>query len=126
MNSMKTFDDDELERLLSTKTFAQLSDEECDFVLKKLGSEEQYNAMRRVTLALITSKVDLSPDPDILPSLKKKMADTRERSGLSLMGLFSFNVPAYASLLLIIFTSVVTWFVSRNKVADLHHHSWKW
>jgi hypothetical protein len=115
MNSMKTFDDDELERLLSTKSFGQLSEDEKDFVLKKLGSEEQYHAMRRVTLALITSKADLSPDPDILPSLQKKMSEARHHSSFSLAGLFSFRIPAYATVLLIIFTSVVTWFASRDK-----------
>lgn len=113
---MKTFDDDELERLLSAKTFGQLSEDERDFVLKKLGSEEQYAAMRRVTLALITSKADLSPDPDILSSLQKRMYEGKQGADFSIARLFSFRIPAYASILLIILTAALTWFASRHKV----------
>jgi hypothetical protein len=98
MNDMKAFDqEDRIERLLESKTFQQLNEEERMLVLKALGSEEQYNAMRGVTLALITSKVDLSPDPQTLRSLKNKMDQERINSWSSVL---TFRVPAYAALLL--------------------------
>jgi hypothetical protein len=98
MNDMKEFDqEDRMERLLESKTFQQLNDEERTLVLKALGSEEQYNAMRRVTLALITSKVDLSPDPQTLQSLENKMDQEKKNSWSNIL---TFRVPAYAALLL--------------------------
>lgn len=114
---MKPFDQEErIERLLETKTFAELTEEERNFVLKELGSEEQYAAMRRVTLALITSKVDLSPDPAILHSLQQKMTSTSQR--FSFNDIFTFRIPGYASLLLIGITALLTWFFSHEKTID--------
>ena len=95
---MKAFDDEEkIEKLLEAKTFQQLNDEERTLVLKILGSEEQYHAMRRVTLALITSKVDLSPDPQTLRSLEDRMDQAKK---FSWSHVFTFRVPAYAAFLL--------------------------
>ena len=114
---MKPMDREEkIEKLLETKAFAELTEEERSLVLKELGSEEQYAAMRRVTLALITSKADLSPDPEILHSLQRKMTSTSKRFSLS--DIFTFRIPGYASILLIGVTALSTWFFSHEKTFD--------
>ena len=58
-----------IEALLESKAFGELTAEEKEFVLKELGSEEQYHVLRKIGAALVAEKADLSPDPRVLTKL---------------------------------------------------------
>jgi hypothetical protein len=88
--------EERLEHLLSAKAFDALTAEEKLFVIDELGSEDQYNVMRKVSLALITSKVDLSPDPHILTALEQRMKPEKQ---FGLVAVLNIRFPAYAFVL---------------------------
>jgi hypothetical protein len=102
-------DIDRLDNLLGSKTWNELTAEEKTFVIEELGSEEQYNALRKVSLALVhTPKADLSPDPSIEKALKKKLKEKHSTATLW-QSVFQFKVPAFASALLLILTAASSW-----------------
>jgi len=105
-----------LEQLLATKDWLALTDEEKEFIIEALGSEEQYQALRKVGDALVSvSKTNLSPNPSVLKTLRKKMAARHEVSQtLPLNWLTSMRVPAFVSLLLIIIAGVAGWLLGQS------------
>ncbi|RAW03376.1 hypothetical protein [Pseudochryseolinea flava] len=109
--------EDKLDELLVSKSYGELTNEEKLFVEEELGSAEQYNAMRKVSLALITSKSDLSPDPFIVKSLQNKMYDHRASKGRS--SLFVRAVPAYATALMIVVASAISWFLASRQMQPI-------
>jgi hypothetical protein len=102
--------------LLVSKTFEQLDEDERTLVLKELGSEQQYNAMRRISLALITSKVDLSPDPQTLRALEAKLHETNHAQTVSIVSMLTLRIPAYVSALLVVATVFITWAIHDRAV----------
>lgn len=114
-----------LEELLINKSYHELTAEEQLFVQEELGSEAQYTAMRKVSLALITSKVDLSPDPFIVKSLQGHM---RERQTATKRSLFTWQMPAYATLVLVISVGMFSWWLGSRqqtptvKIVELIKH----
>lgn len=84
-----------LEDLLASKTFAELSAGEKSFVLKELGSEEEYNSLRKVSSALVADKADLSPDPRTLHSLRRELRNTRSRESWASRFL-AWQIPGYS------------------------------
>lgn len=101
-----------LEALLASKAFEALTPDEKVFVLEELGSEEQYNGMRKIEQALKEAAVDVSPDPAILQSLRYRMKQQAPSAGIA--RLFNVKFPAYATVLLIILFSAVSWWVGKG------------
>jgi hypothetical protein len=107
-------DIDRLERLLESKTWNELTAEEKTFVIEELGSEEQYNAIRKVSLALVSMhKADLSPDPSLEKKLRKKLAEKHAVAPLW-QSVFQLRVPALASALLVIVTALTSWYFGKQ------------
>src|SRR5687768_4108044 len=104
--------EDKLDALLKNKSYQELTEEEQMFVLEELGSAAQYNAMRKVSLALITSKVDLSPDPFIVKSLQQHM---HERRAVVRGSFFTWQIPAYATFTLVVVVGVFTWWLGSRQ-----------
>lgn len=104
--------EDKLDALLKNKSYQELTKEEQTFVQEELGSEAQYNAMRKVSLALITSKVDLSPDPFIVKSLQQHMHEQRVVVRESF---FTWKMPAYATFVLVVVVGVFTWWLGSRQ-----------
>lgn len=103
---------EKLEELLSSKTFDELTLSEKELVLNELGSEEQYEAMRKIGVTLVKRTAGLSPDPKILKSLQHYMHG--QQNGFTLAGAFTFRMPVYASVLLIILFSIAAGVISRK------------
>lgn len=104
--------EDKLDALLINKSYQELTKEEQLFVQKELGSEAQYDAMRKVSLALITSKVDLSPDPFIVKSLEQHM---RARRSAESKSIFMWQMPAYATFTLVVIVGLFTWWLGSRQ-----------
>lgn len=104
---------EKLEELLSSKPFDKLTASEKELVLSELESEEQYEAMRKIGITLAKKTADLSPDPQILISLQRRMGDGKKASVIYEM--LSWQAPAYMTVLLIGVFSAVTWFISKEQ-----------
>jgi hypothetical protein len=89
-----------MERLLESKSFAQLNAEEKEFVLREAGSEGEYNLLRKISTALVAEKADLSPDPQTLRRLQRSMSDMRGISWYE--AALTYKVPAYAVVLIML------------------------
>jgi hypothetical protein len=89
-----------LEALLAQKDFNDLSVEDRSFVVKELGSEEQYNAMRKISLALVMHRADLTPDPGTLPRLKDALKQRRNPADI-FASLFLKPVPSFVVIILV-------------------------
>lgn len=106
-----------LEALLASKSFDALTPDEKIFVLEELGSEERYHAMQRIDRALKKMTVDVSPDPAIIQSLQYRMKRSASHSGIALM--LGVRFPAYATVLLIVLFSAVSWWVGRSPSKEI-------
>ena len=110
---MKT-EDEKLEDLVSTKLFANLSVEEKQFVLNVLGSEEEFNTLRRIHASLRDHLVVTSVEaaPDVLIALQRKLRESKKGSFL-LPAILQFRIPAYAALVLAAMVGFLTAMVSN-------------
>jgi hypothetical protein len=110
---------DRLEHLLETKTWSELTAEEKSFVVEELGSEEQFNAMRKVGHALVSMhKADLSPDPSIERVLKNKLKEKHTHS-FSWQSVVQLKMPALTSALLIVLTAIVSWYAGKGFTVNM-------
>src|SRR6266850_7571354 len=102
---MKT-DEEKLEDLVSAKSFGDLSDSEKRFVLDRLGSEEQFNALQRIHAHLLDrpNVMPVEPAPSVLMALRRKLRETMKDS-LSPFSILRVKIPAYAALLIALITS---------------------
>jgi hypothetical protein len=82
-----------MEELLELKSFAELTEDEREFVLHELGSAQEYDALRKISAALVADKADLSPDPRVLRNLKSRMNKGQETWYRQVL---TYKVPAYA------------------------------
>lgn len=111
---MKT-EEEKLEDLVSTKSFANLSAEERQFVLDVLGSEEQFNTLQRIHESLRDQPVvaSVEPAPDVLIGLQRMLRETKKGSFL-LPAILQFKIPAYAALILAAMVGSLTAMVSNG------------
>jgi hypothetical protein len=108
--------EERIEDLLQQKDYWQLTDAEKDIVIEILGSEEQYQLMRKVNEALVANRTDLSPDPAIRNRLQSL---TRTRATQSAFAtILTFKVPAYAMVLVAIFAFVVAAMINDGTSED--------
>src|SRR6186713_3233990 len=105
--------EEKIEELLSSKRFDELTLPERELVMQELGSEEHYEAMRKIGVTLVKKTTGLSPNPKILKSLQQHMLEQNQTRS-QLTGLLTFRIPAYASVLLILLFSTITWLISKN------------
>ena len=82
-----------MEALLESKAFDELTGEEREFVLKELGSEEQYHVLRKISAALVAEKADLSPDPRVLTRLRGELKKNAPVPWFRQV--IDYRVPAY-------------------------------
>jgi len=108
---------EKLEELLSSKSFDELTPAEKELVFLELGSEAQYEAMRKIGVILVKKTAGLSPDPEILKSLQSSVRE--QKRGTFIMNMLTVRIPLYAPLTLIIFVSLAAW-ISGNKVNPPH------
>jgi hypothetical protein len=111
---MKT-NEERLEDLLSSKLFQNLNEEEKQFVLDVLGSEEQYKALQRIDASLLDHSLELSiaPEPEVLISLKQKLRDSNRKS-FFLNPIVQFRIPAYAAFIFAAMTAFVVLISSHS------------
>jgi hypothetical protein len=110
---MQITNEERLDALTKVKSFQSLTEDERSFVLQELGSEKQYAAMRKVSLALITSRVELSPDPTTIAALKARMADHRQERAADTI--WSWRMPAYATALIVVLMSTLSWWIGSSQ-----------
>lgn len=102
---------EKLEELLSTKAFDELTWSEKELVLSELGSEEQYEVMRKIGNTLMKGNI-LTPDPQIIKSLQQKMRDEKRTSVV--YQLLSWQAPAYVTVFMVAACCTFTWFVTKK------------
>ncbi len=94
--------EDELERLVREKEFGALTESEKKRVLETIGSEEEYEAMRKIELAMSDSSLrsTLEPDKEILRALHHRMR--KQRVPFEWGNILHVKIPAYAAMLVTI------------------------
>jgi hypothetical protein len=101
--------DERIEELIQTRGWNELTPDEKKLIGELIGTEEQYEAMRKVTLGLsAVPKSDLDPSPAVLKSLRQTLRRQKGTSGF-LAPVFSFRIPAYAVVLLLTAGVFITW-----------------
>jgi hypothetical protein len=111
--NMQISNEERLDALMKVKSFQALTEDERSFVIQELGSEKHYTAMRKVSLALITSRAELSPDPSTIAALQSRMADQQqERAAVTI---WSWKMPAYATALIVVLTSTISWWIGSSQ-----------
>ena len=106
----------QLEYLMQSKSFSELSELEQQFVLQETGSEEAYVALRKADQALrFSSPAELTPDPGVLISLQKQFRQKHKKENF-LIYIMQFRMPAYATSLLILLGCFVTWLLTGLQV----------
>jgi hypothetical protein len=113
---MDISEEDKLENLLQSKTWSELTDDERQFILAKLGNEEVFTSFRKVDLALNRfSKSKINPRADTLRALRNTVREQKQ-SKSALSAIFNFKIPAYAAVLALIAISLGSWFfLSSNQ-----------
>jgi hypothetical protein len=103
-----------LDELTQRKAYHQLSPAEKERVLKVIGSEEQYNILRKVSQALVADKADLSPDPDIIENLKGRLARRHRKNAFQRV--IGFRVPAYAAVAMIVMAVLSSFYLAKDEI----------
>jgi hypothetical protein len=93
-----------IERLLQTKSFEELSEDEKVVVLRELGSAHQYQLMQKVDQALVNQKADLLPDPLILSKLIQHQSKVKHTPG-ALNRVLAYRVPAWSVAAVVLITA---------------------
>jgi hypothetical protein len=106
-----------MEELLETKSFEELNEVEKTFVLREIGSEEQYKMLRKVSVALVTN-ADLSADPDILFNLQKKLKNTKPTFHWS--SVLNYRMPAYLAVILVGVCAIIFWLSFTPEKTNSH------
>jgi hypothetical protein len=103
--------EEELESIIRQKNFASLTEEERALVLRSIGSEEEYEAIRKIELAMSDPglRSNLQPDAKTLRVLNDRMK--KQQAAFDWRTIFQIKVPAYAAVLGIILISIVTYTV---------------
>lgn len=98
--------EDELENIIRQKDFASLTEEEKALVLQSIGSEEEYEAIRKIELAMADPRLrsNLEPDVKTLHALQGRMK--KQPAAFEWGTIFQVKVPAYAAVLGLIMISI--------------------
>ena len=112
---MKREEEERMERLLSETTFERLAVEEREWVIRMLGSEEKFSALQKVEHALSGPELrsNLEPEKRVLDSLKRTM-QSKSQNEPAWYSFLSMKVPAYVTALLVIFSSGVAGWITKN------------
>ena len=91
-----------INELAEAKTWQELTAEERMLILKYLGSEEAYQALRKVNAVLGEMKSDISPQAKTLATLQHRLRETRKPIRPAAVAILFFKTPAYVSALMIL------------------------
>ena len=108
-------EEEKLEELILEKSFGQLNVAERHFVVSKMGSEEEYTAMRKME-TLLRDRMrapGVQPKSRGLNSLKEKMRAIHAQESLW-RKIVAFKIPAYTAVLVIL---VVVWLMKTTTPA---------
>jgi hypothetical protein len=107
--------DEKLEYLIHSKNWTELNREEREFVIAKLGSEEEFKSLQKVDALLNqTRSPELAPDPAVLSALQKKFQEKKVPANWYAT-MLSFRIPAIASALLIAIAFMIGWYSNANE-----------
>lgn len=108
--------EDKLEYLIQTKNWSELTPEEKQLAIEKLGSEEVYQTFRKIETSFIhEGKSDLLPAENVLSSLKKEFRGRYTR--VSIFERFvEYRIPAYAAALLALIIVTLAFYAGKQSV----------
>jgi hypothetical protein len=109
--------DKRLNELAEARNWLDLTPEERTFVLKELGSEEAYQALRKVNAGLREIKSDALPRPATLAALQHRMRESRKPVRHAPLPFLFFKTPAYLSALMILLAIFVGMTIGRSSVS---------
>jgi hypothetical protein len=99
-----------LERLLRSKDFHQLTTDELELVRAEIGSEEEYELLRKAEFGLEKSfvgRTKITVHPAILKKIKSSW---RQENAVSWYHLLKINsLPNYATILLLVAIGYIGW-----------------
>jgi len=104
--------EDYIDRLIATKQFSELTSEELAFVMREVGSEEQYVALQKVHSVLnSSSSTHLTPRVSTQQLLQDRFSQQYARHSLWRSLAFT-TIPAYAVILLLSSGVFLTWMLT--------------
>lgn len=107
---------EEIDLLIQTKKWNELSPEERGRVEQLVGGEEAYDRLRVLFFAMEKSDtLNMRPSPDTLKALKRKFRE-HHRVANPLASVLSFKLPAFAAIMLMVILSVASWYVAKRSV----------
>jgi hypothetical protein len=113
---------DEFEELLGSKEWTDLTDDERALALTHVQSESDYQAMRKITVALEGHpRARISPDKNILPVLKKRMAK-QPAYPRWLVTAFGHKMPVHSVSTSIILALIVGWAIGSQQTVKPEVH----
>ena len=101
---------EKLEQLLRCKAFHQLTTDELELVRAEIGSEEEYELLRKAEKGLEKSfagKTKMTVSPEILKKIKSRWAQDRNVSWSHMWKMSS--LPNYATILLLLVIGYIGW-----------------
>ncbi|HWA33347.1 MAG TPA: hypothetical protein VG737_04415 [Cyclobacteriaceae bacterium] len=100
-------DEDELESIIRQKDFASLTEKEKALVLQSIASEEEYEAIRKIELAMSDKSLRSTLDPDsrTLDVLKGRLK--KQPAAFDWRTIFQVRIPAYVAALGLILISAL-------------------
>jgi hypothetical protein len=110
--------EEELESIIRQKDFAALTGEERELVLQTIGSEEEYETIRKIELAVSGEKLrsTLEPHAQTLRALQQRM---KKHSGsFEWSDIFQVKVPAYVAVLAALAISVIIFSLRSSSPAE--------
>lgn len=98
---------DRFEQLLKQHSFKKLNENEKDFVLQFISSEEEYESLRNADVELkrfFDQKAELRHSKDVWLKIKQTRAEK-----MPVREVFRQNIPAYAFVLLLLIVGAASW-----------------
>jgi hypothetical protein len=107
--------EEKIERLLQSKNWSELTEDEKALVSQMIGGEEMFASMKKVDTALAAlPKYEIRASHKIQSALQQSMRK-KHASNSFFAEIFAFRVPAYASAIIAVILSAGIWLLLPAK-----------
>ena len=109
---------DQVEKLLQTRSYQELTSSEKELVQQLIDSEAEYEEMRRAGVLLqdVNKQSSLKVSNDVWRRIRKSQRANRSISGRAW---YATPIPSYAAALLVISVGIIAWFVGSQSAPPL-------
>ncbi len=105
---------EEFEELLRQRSYAELTENEKQWVTQFISSEAEYESLRQADRQLnhyVTATRKLTPSPKIWAAIKNDIAQNKKAAKVYWL---NTSIPAYATLVLLMVVGIFSWYGGSN------------